>query len=195
MSSDGLPPAAVFAEEIGDQRRDAVGEKRLLEQPGKEQGQPDAHILLVEAARRGVELRHHLAVMHDRAGDELRKEQDEQTVVLERERLDAPGLYVDQEGDLLKGDEGHAERQDDVRQHEIRAEHVIDRVDQKVGVFEIAEESDIEANSGEEHSPGKTAPSLIGAKPLQQPRQREVDRNRWRDQNDVERSPPRIEDE
>jgi len=66
----------------------------------------------VEPAGRGAELRHHLAVVHDGSGDELRKEQHEQAVIAQAELGDAPGLDIDQEGDLLEGDERDAQRQD-----------------------------------------------------------------------------------
>ena len=51
-----------------------------------------------------------------------------------------PGLNVDQECDLLEGDERDAERQNDMHQNEVGAEYVIDRAVDEVGVFEKAEE-------------------------------------------------------
>ena len=66
-----------------------------------------------------MELRHHLPIMHDRAGDELGEEQDEQTVVLQRERIDTPRVDVDQECDLLEGDERDPQRQDDLGEKEV----------------------------------------------------------------------------
>ena len=58
--------------------------------------------------------------------------------IREREVFDPPGLNVDQEGDLLEGDERDAERQNDVQQNEVRAEDIIDRAVDEVRIFEKA---------------------------------------------------------
>ena len=56
---------------------DPIGEHRLLEQADRKQAQSDCQVLAVQPRRQALELRHHLAEVHDRAGDELRKEEDE----------------------------------------------------------------------------------------------------------------------
>ena len=122
------------------QRRDVVGEHPLLEQAEEQQRQPNREILLVEPAGGCRKLRHHFAVMDDRPGDELRKEENEGAIFAKRESLHPPGLDVDQEGDLLEGDERNAQRQNDVQQNQIGAEHVIDRAVDEIRIFEEAEE-------------------------------------------------------
>src|SRR6266849_7505070 len=120
-------------------RRNAIGDHRLLEQAEQDQRKADGDVLLVETARRAVELRHHLAIVNDRTGNELRKEQHEQAIVLERERLDAPRMNVDQKRDFLERDERDTQRQNNVGQDQVRAEHIIYRGSEEVGVLEIAE--------------------------------------------------------
>ena len=137
-------------------RRDVVGEHPLLEQAEEQQREADREVLLVEPAGRGRELRHHLAIVDDRPGDELREEENEGAIFAKREGLHPPGLDVDQEGDLLEGDERDAERQNDVQQNEIGAEHVVDRAVDEVGILEEAEEGDVEQDA-EPAAPRATA--------------------------------------
>jgi hypothetical protein len=134
-----------------NQRRDVVGENPLLEQAEEQQCQPDGEILLVESAGCGRKLGHHFAIVDDRTGDELGKEQHERAIFPKRERLYPSGLHVDKEGDLLESDERDAERQNDVQQNEIGAEHIVDRAVDEVGVFEKAEEDDVEKDADEQH--------------------------------------------
>ena len=77
--------------------------------------------------------------MDDRTGDELGKEKNERAVFAKRERFHPPGLDVDQERDLLEGDERDAERQNDVQQNEIGAEHIVDRAVDEIRILEEAE--------------------------------------------------------
>ncbi len=63
-----------------------------------------------------MELRHELAVMDNGASDELGKEGDEEHVI---EKVEPPHLAligIDQQRDLLEGEEGDAERQDNLRE-------------------------------------------------------------------------------
>src|SRR3981081_457758 len=94
--------------------------------------------------------------MDDRRGGEVREEKNESAIFAKRESLHPPGLDVDQERDLLEGDERDAERQNDVQQNEIGAEHVIDRAVDKIRVLKEAEEEDVEENAGEQHRARET---------------------------------------
>ena len=85
----------------------------FLKRPKTEQREADRNVVRCRSGKGSpLELRHHLAEVHDRAGDELRKEQHEQRELAQRERLDPAGVDVDQERDLLERDERDAERQD-----------------------------------------------------------------------------------
>ena len=70
--------------------------------------------------REASELRHDLGVMDDRPGDQLREEEDEQDEVPKAPGRRLAEVNVGQIGDLLKGEEGDAERQDDAQQLHIR---------------------------------------------------------------------------
>ena len=53
---------------------EAVGDKNLLRKPDDKEGQADRNVVDVESISPGLgELRHHLAVMKHRAGNEMRK--------------------------------------------------------------------------------------------------------------------------
>src|ERR1700761_8269920 len=131
--------------------------------------------------------------MHDRPGDELRKEENEGAIFTKREGLHAPGLDVDQEGDLLEGDERDAERQNDVKQNEVGAESVVDRPIDEVGIFEKAEEGDVEQNADQQHRARETRLVAPLAQPEQVRRQQVVDDDRGPDDEDIERQPPAVE--
>src|SRR5450631_387458 len=98
----------------------AVGQDHLFEQTHRQQRESDADVCLVEAARQFLELRHHFTIVNDWPGNELRKEQYEQTEVAECERLDASSVNVNQKRDLLEGDERNAKRKDDLSKNEVR---------------------------------------------------------------------------
>ena len=131
--------------------------------------------------------------MHDRPGDQLGEEKNEGAIFAKREGFDPPGLNVDQEGDLLEGDERDAERQNDIQQDEIGAKDVIDRAIDEVGVFEEAEEDDIEQEADEQHRPRQAGRVAALAQSQQERRQGIIDDDRGSDDEDVERPPPAVE--
>src|SRR6267142_3595092 len=141
-----------------------------------------------------MELRHHLPVMHDRTGDELREKQHEQPVVAQRERGDAPGVNVDQKRDLLKRDERDSQRKNYLSQGQIRAEHIVDRTPEEVAVLEVSEKRDIENDAHDEHRQRSLAPTLTSGQPLQGPRQDEVDQDGRRNEQYIERPPPGVKE-
>ena len=63
---------------------------------------------------RALELRDHVPVMQDRAGDQMREISDEQRVMRQRVARDIAPVGIDQERDLGEGVEGDADRQQDV---------------------------------------------------------------------------------
>jgi hypothetical protein len=56
-------------------------------------------------------------------------------------------LNVDQERDLLEGDERDAQGQNDVQQNEIGGEDIIDRAVNEVGILEDAKEVDVKQDA------------------------------------------------
>src|SRR5882762_11484808 len=150
--------------------RNTVGDHRLLEQTEQEQRETDGEILLVKTGRRAVELRHHLAIVNDRTGNELRKEQHEQAIVLQRERLDAPRMNVDQKRDFLECDERYAQRQNDMSQDQVGAECIVYRGSEEIGVLEIAEKCDIERKAQHKNRQGGMASLLVPNQSLEGPR-------------------------
>ena len=89
--------------------------------------------------------------------------------------FDPPRLNVDQERDLLEGDERDSERQNDVQQNEIGAEDIIDRAVDEVGIFEEAEKDDIEQDADQQHRLRQTRQIAPLAQPQQDRRQGVVD--------------------
>ena len=65
--------------------------------------------------------------MNDRASNELREKQDEQTVVGQGKPADPSAMDIDQERNLLKGNERDTQRQDELLQDKTGAEAVVQR--------------------------------------------------------------------
>ena len=92
-----------------------VGKDHLLEQAEHEYRQPQRNIVDPWTEGSGViELLEHFAVMGNGAGDQLRKEADEEAVIDEIVFLDFAVMGIHQIGDLLESEEGNGQRQNDV---------------------------------------------------------------------------------
>jgi hypothetical protein len=76
-------------------------------------------------------------------------------------------LNVDQERDLLEGDERDAQGQNDVQQNEIGGEDIIDRAINEVGILEDAKEVDVKQDAEQQHRLRQAG--LVA--PLAQPKQ------------------------
>ena len=136
---------------IGRQR---VGQHDLLPQAGREEGQPHREIGMAEAHRfRLPELRHHLLVVDDRPGDELREEGHEQAVVQEPvfRRLALGG--IDQIRHLLEGEERDAERQDDGADAEVQTGQRADILHDEDGIFEVSQQRQIAGDAEDQQAP------------------------------------------
>ena len=120
-------------------RRHAVGDQHLLRQTAGEKCQPFEHQGETQCSLAAEELRHHLAVMQHRAGDQVRKESDEQQVGAKRFLGFALRIGVDQVGDLRKGVERDAQRQHHVEHRSRNTQHGADRRRKKIRVLVIAE--------------------------------------------------------
>src|SRR6185312_3620876 len=86
-----------------------------------------------------------------------------------------PGLNVDQEGDLLEGDEGNTERQDDVQKREVGSERVVDRAGDEVGVFKEAEIGDVEQEADGQHETRKAGRVALLVQPEKERREQVID--------------------
>jgi hypothetical protein len=74
----------------------------------------------------------------------MREERHEQCVADDVALDLGAAHHIDQIGDLLEGEEGYAERQHDIEEWQRRAGQRVDAVEDEVGVFEIAEQCEIE---------------------------------------------------
>ena len=97
------------------------------------------------------ELRHHLRVMQHRPGDQVRKVRDEQRIRDETWLRRLALVGVDEKGDLGEGEKGDAERQDDAGERNVDAAELPQRIDEKIGVLEIAESREIGDDRGRQH--------------------------------------------
>src|SRR5256885_2810839 len=104
-------------------------------------------------------------------------------------------MDIDQKRDFLERDERYTQRQNDAGQDQVCAEHIIYGRSEEVGIFEIPEKRDIERKAQHENRQGGMAPLLVPNESLKSPRQHEVDQNGRRDEQYIEGSPPRIEEE
>src|SRR6185437_15412854 len=98
-------------------------------------------------------LRPDLAIAQDRAGDEAGKEGDEEGIVQKAALPRLAPARIDEEGELFEGEEGNAERQNDMRQRPACAEQVIDRADEEIRVFEDGKEGEVEDDAEDEKPP------------------------------------------
>ena len=96
------------------------------------------------------ELRHHLGMVHDRSGDQLRKKENEQREIGQPARSGMMCVNVGEIGDLLKGEERYSKRQDDVQKRQLGARDIVQSVDEEIRVFEIDEQREIAADAGDE---------------------------------------------
>src|SRR5581483_8589006 len=135
-------PGRRRVEERGRIEGGGVGEKDLLRQAEGEEGQPDRR-QFYGGGSDSAELGKELAGVDDRAGDQLRKEADEEGKVEEVQPSDSAAICIDEEGDLLERKERDAERQNDPGRMETASGERIEVVDEEIGIFEIAEHRQI----------------------------------------------------
>jgi hypothetical protein len=120
-----------------------------------------------------------------------REEHHEEAVFEEVVLLDLAAAGIDQIGDLLKGKEGDPERQQDVLQDEIGLEQLVGRLDEEIGVFEIAEhrEIDDDAEGQQQRHPIAAAHLPIGGEPA---RDQEIKQREAEQQRHIDRIPPAV---
>ena len=170
-----------------------VGQDQLLEEPDREKMEARRQVQPVRlGAFRLVELRHHLVVQDDRAGQQMGEEQDIQRVV--QQRIADRGLAavaIDQIGNLAEGEEADGQWQHHVLQHPLRPKHVIDIRDEEIVVLEESQQADIDQDP-EQQQPLPAAMVLLQPHP---PANREIEEDGECDQDQVDRLEPAIEEQ
>ena len=101
----------------------------------------------VAAAR---QLRAHLRVVNDRAGDQVREDRDEQRVGDEIGLVGPASIAVDQVGELGEGEKRDSDGHDDVPRNVIDTAQCRDVGGQKIKVFEVGQQTQIHRNPEDE---------------------------------------------
>lgn len=132
--------------------------------------------------------------MDDRTGDELREEGDEERVVGEAVFARLALVRVDQVGDLLEGEEGDRQRQDDGVEVKVGAGEGVEAADGEVGVFEVAEQAEVEDDAGDQPDFAGVL-SALSVRLVEQAAEAEVGEHRHEQQHQINRPPPRVEEQ
>ena len=176
-------------------RAEGVRNHHLLEQTDGEDEQPGGQIALGEdKGIRRRELRDELFETDDRAGDQMRKETDEEAVAEEVVLAGVSVIGVHQVSDLLECEEGNGEREHEGWQLPTGAERHADGVDQEVAVLEIAQQPQVHGNPERQQATRRLGRcAAFPRAPLQERPQREVEQDRKQNQRNELPVPPRIE--
>ena len=99
-----------------------------------------------------AELRHHLLVVEDGAGDEVGEEGDEDEIGEEVLSLGLSLREIDEVGDLREGEEGDSERKKDGVRIDVGEVESLDQQEDFEEVFEVEEGEEVEGDSEEEQT-------------------------------------------
>ena len=172
---------------VGD-RRERIRDKHLFHETDREQERAGGEVgPLRTLVRRVRELRHHLAVMQDRAGEQVREERDEKRVVGKERFLRFAPIDVDQISDLSEREKADAQRQREMKERRRIADQVRRVDEEEVGVFEYPEQCKIRRDSERQHRARRPR--------LQQARNAEIEGDAAEDQRQMPRIPPAVEKE
>src|SRR5271170_1192397 len=128
---------------------DPVGNQYLFAKPEDEPAQPQRHVIPFQRKVASFsELRHDLAVMQDGPGDQVREKSYKQHVADKPLRLGCSLSQIDQVGNLRKGEERNAERQNDTAHRVMQSSDSIQKMKEGEQVLEIKQRSQIEADPG-----------------------------------------------
>ena len=122
----------------------------------------------------GFELRDHVAVMQDRARNQVREIRHEQRVMRQRVMTNLAPVGVDQKCDLGEGVKGDADREQNVHGHGRRKQRV-EIANDEAGIFEDAKRQQIAGDARRQH--GKARP-LAQISRDQQPADEIIERDR-----------------
>ena len=165
----------------------------LLEKADDEDRDPGRKVDSYPPGAVAPELRQHLAMMDDRAGDELREEGHEQRIAQQRALPDAASMDIGEIGDLLEREERDADGKGDAGKFQPGAGGGIDLVHQEIGIFEPAQQAQIEGDAaGQCQAPGN---ARRAARCRKKGGDREIDGDRTQQKRDVDGIPPAVEEE
>ena len=166
----------------------AVCKHDLLEQSGDEHREPAARQQRIAPVALILELRDHLGVVDQRAGDQVGKERDEQRVAHDVALGARAAHHVDEIGDLLECEERDRNRQHDRPKREMRSGKRIQNVNDEHGILEIAEKNEIERHTRKAEQP-------FAAGPFHRKPDAEIHRDRGNQQRKKRRPPGGVEDQ
>ena len=171
--------------------RDPVGDNHLLEKSHREDRQSHGQIVGVGTKDiTAAELRQHLAVMNNWAGDQLGKERDEQAVVDETV-LGAPaGVGINQVGDLLKREERDRQWKHDGRDFGAGSGQFRETLGEEAGILEIAQQTQVRHHA---HQQQPATNRLRKRWAIQEPSNQVVESNGTGQQDQVARVPGGVE--
>src|SRR4030095_4205327 len=132
------------------------------------------------------ELWHHLAVMQDRAREEVRGKRDKKRGIGEDRLLCTPPIDVDQVGDLREREKADAERQREMERWRRCADEGRHVAGNEVGILEYAEQREIRRDP--------ECQDAARRGPLQPSSDAEIERDAAEDQRQVPRIPPTVEE-
>jgi hypothetical protein len=155
-----------------------------------------------------AELRHHLPVMHDRPGDQLREKQHEQAVVEQILVLDAACVAIDEIGDFLEGEKTDRQWQHHIRQGQRPPGQGIEILDEKIRILEIRQHREIDGDAADQQCLARAdAGSRRAARPVigrgigggrrfrQSGADAEVEQDQQQNQRNVARVPVPVENQ
>ena len=175
--------------------REIVGDHHLLEQPEQDQHDAVRDHGAIELGL-GLELRQEIGSADDRPGDELREEGDVEEDV-ERRLLgrDFAAIDVDHIRDAVEGEEGDADREQDLQERQVAfepdlSEQIGQRLHEEAEIFEEGEDDEIEHNGDDD----KLASSPVTLGDREQPPRRVIDQRARGEQHREAPIPARVED-
>ncbi len=147
--------------------RELVGQQHLLREADDHTKQTREDVFGLHAVCGGQsELRHHLAVMQHRSGDQMRKIRDEQCVMHEVALANLAFVAIHEKCDLGEGEERDADGQNDIERADLRGrdgmQREIDVVDEEVRVLEVGEYAEVETDGRREPPATRAGNARIG---------------------------------
>ena len=143
-------------------RRDCVGNENFFRQPHRENRYANTNVRGAFTRPASLaKLRLGFLLINDRAGDDLREESREEQKLEVAAGQSLASAAAHEPGNLHEGDEGNPQRQQDFFNEEIGLEDGVEIRDEKIRVFEIAKDENIEAHrENEEPFPTRFAATL-----------------------------------
>ena len=162
------------------ERRDAIRKNGLLGEPDEKDRETDRDVHGLGLKRLAAfELRHHLAVMDDRSGDELRKETDEQRVVRQAIIVSLSPGGIHQISDLLECEKGDAQGQNNGAQRVSGPAQGVDILEKEIRVFEIPQHAQVHGDADGQQHPRR----MLARLPRDRPADRVVEQDRQANQH------------